>query len=133
MSTDEPRDHVIRAKLPWRTYELTECGRPVADVASVITIDQLKWRIKDHGKQRTAFTVCMTCWTASNAWPGAFDTDPAGVLLREYRRQGTRAVANEVRAIAALIEAHSREFDALMTGLDGAADFAARRARRRTR
>lgn len=128
---DERRDHVIRAMLPWRTEQFTECGRPVADVASVITVDQLKWRVKDYGQQRTAFTICMTCWSASGHQPDRFDDDPAAVLIREYQRQGTRAVANEVRAVAALISAHRDEFDALLTGLDGAADFAARRARRR--
>lgn len=33
----EQRDHVTRAQLPWRTDELTECGRQLNDVATDLT------------------------------------------------------------------------------------------------
>lgn len=62
----ERRDHVARDVVPWRPYaRYTECGRLAVDVASVITPDDLHERIRIHGQQRTAFTVCMTCWTTA--------------------------------------------------------------------
>jgi hypothetical protein len=85
----EKRDHVIRAVLPWRSVQLTECGRELADVASAITRDQFIARVKEYGKQRTAFTVCMTCWnTASTHRYERWDTDPIGVIGREAERCG---------------------------------------------
>lgn len=138
----EPRDHVIRAVLPWRSGELTECGRELADVASAITIEQLIGRVKEHGKQRTAFTVCMTCWnTASSHRHDTWEVDPIGVIGREAERCGMFRVyvsqtperdqlTAELRAIEALIVAHRDEFDQYIAGLAESVDLdAARRAR----
>jgi hypothetical protein len=142
--TDEPRDHVIRERLPWRSDDLTECGRPVSDVAGVITHEQLVWRVNQYGKQRTAFTVCMTCYTAANHSP-QWATNPTGALTRDMRRgfsmvyrefdrdTGTYGpvkvdrLSAELHAIAALIDAHREEFDQRVESATQAALFAERR------
>lgn len=139
----QPLDHVIRAALPWRTGELTECGRELADVASAITNEQLLARIKEHGKQRTAFTVCITCWnTASSNRHDTWEVDPIGVIGREADRCGMYRIyvsqsperdqlTAELRAIEALIAAHRDEFDQYIAGLAESVDLdAARRARK---
>lgn len=127
LATDGPRDHVLRAPLPWRTDHLTECGRRSDDVATCITLDDLTARIKKHGKQRTAFTVCITCWnTSANA--AQWETNPVGVIWREAQRAGIGStnpsirpeavrLTHELRAIAALIAAHPEEFSDYLTGL----------------
>jgi hypothetical protein len=141
---DEPRDHVIRDSLPWRTDELTECGRAVSDVASIITKEQLVWRLKQYGQQRTAFTVCMTCFSAARD-SARWETNPTGMLSRDMRRgrmmtyrdydrtSNTYGVVKvdrlsaELHAIAGLIEAHREEFDERVEASKQAALFAARR------
>ncbi|SIH23813.1 Uncharacterised protein [Mycobacteroides abscessus subsp. abscessus] len=141
----QPLDHVIRAVLPWRTGELTECGRELADVAAAITIEQLIARIKEHGKQRTAFTVCITCWTTAHSHRhDTWELDPIGVMGREAERCGMYRVhvsqtperdqlTAELRAIEALIAAHRDEFDQYIAGLGESIDLdAARRARKST-
>ncbi|OYN76837.1 hypothetical protein [Mycolicibacterium sphagni] len=147
---DEPRDHVVRDRLPWRTDDLTECGRTLDDVASHITRDQLMWRLKEHGKQRTAFTVCMTCWqTASDRSRESWETNPTALLSRQMRRGAGGIVyfdyrdpartphvdlmSAELHAIAALIEAHREEFDQRVAAASEAALFAHRRAQKERR
>lgn len=138
----EQRDHVVRAQLPWRTDQLTECGRELNDVASFITRDQLIGRVKEHGQQRTAFTVCMTCWTTASSHRYNWNSDPIATIAREASRCGgsyghaspsperSQLVA-ELRAIAALIDAHRDEFDGYITGLAETTSLtAARKARR---
>lgn len=139
MST-EPRDHIVRSGLPWRAEQITECGRPTSDVASMITLDQLTARIREHGKQRTAFTVCMTCWNAAGH-AARWEANPVGVIGREAQRCGfvvdrssrpeAQQFAAELRAIAALIEAHRAEFDGYILGLAETSDLAAARKRKR--
>jgi hypothetical protein len=141
----ERRDHVARAVVPWRSHtQYTECGRLVTNVTSVITPDALQDRIRTHGQQRTAFTVCMTCWNTSNDHP-SWQTNPSAVLVRELtrtrgyhdrNRPSTNPEAiqanNELRAIAALIEAHQAEFDTYLTDAANAIDLTtARHTRRR--
>lgn len=156
----ERRDHVVRERLPWRTDDITECGRPVEDVVSVITREQLQWRVKQHGQQRTAFTVCMTCWPTSTTHASAtWATHPTHLLSREMRRGSDGIVyidygrrrwnsddpppqptgphvdrlSAELHAIAALIEAHRDEFDQRVQAASDAALFAARRAQKKQR
>jgi len=140
---DEPRDHVIREPLPWRDEHLTECGRPLVDVASAITCDQLRWRLKEHGQQRTAFTVCMTCYHHLH---GGWDVDPVGVIQHEGHRTGQpargfaspvgapprdRQLIHELHAIAKLVEAHRDEFDRLVEEERTGAEWRERLAKRR--
>lgn len=140
----ERRDHVARDVVPWRPYaRYTECGRLAVEVASVITPDDLHERIRVHGQQRTAFTVCMTCWTTARH-TSRWRTNPAAVLVRELTRvrgysghdaaptdpEAVRA-NNELRAIAALVEAHRADFDGYLDGVEGAVDLTRRRRQRR--
>lgn len=139
----DPIDHVVRSSLPWRSESLTECGRGLNDVGSAITQQQLHERVKEYGAQRTAFTVCMTCWTTASAHRETWESDPVALLYRETQRAGGALVSPrsdrpervlltaELRAIAALIEAHRDEFDQYIVGLAETASLdAVRNARR---
>lgn len=142
---NEPRDHVARATFPWRTEQLTECGRELSDVAAFISRDQLLDRIKEHGQQRTAFTVCMTCWNTAASYKENWETNPVGVMYRETQRVGAALVAPrlddperialtaELRAIAALIHAHPDEFTDFIIGLAQAHDIDDARRKRKAR
>jgi len=142
--TQERRDHVARDIVPWRpTARYTQCGRPAATVDSIITADELHARIHTHGQQRTAFTVCMTCWSTTDRHPATWHTNPAAVLVRELTRirgystldtpptdpDGIRA-NNELHAIAAILAAHQDEYDDYLAAADSAIDLASRRRQR---
>jgi hypothetical protein len=146
----QSRDHVRRPPLPWRPDErITECGRLEKDVKTVIEPDQLAWRVKNWGQQRTAFTVCMTCADRARYSP-LWEVDPVALIEREARRTGgsintkgrredprRELLSHELRAMIRLVEEHREEFDALVQGSVQSAEFARRRAemeanRRRT-
>lgn len=132
-------DHVIRPTLPWRDDGLTECGRPVADVASAITRDAALAKIKEYGKQRAAMSTCMTCWTTtqhSREW----SESPTEVMGRYCAGAGfwnplkpETQLDKELRAIAALVAAHRGEFDDFLAGLEQAATLDEARAARARR
>ncbi|WP_255785876.1 hypothetical protein [Mycobacteroides abscessus] len=142
---NERRDHVARATFPWRTEHLTECGRELSDVAAFISRDQLLDRIKEHGQQRTAFTICMTCWSTAASHKENWETNPVAVMYRETQRAGAAlaaprpdapervALTAELRAIAALIHAHPDEFTDFITGLAQAHDIDDARRKRKAR
>lgn len=140
MSDDAPLDHVLRAPLPWRSDRLTECGRAADSVQACIGPDELSARIKRHGKQRAAFTVCMTCW-GRVGWTSTWERHPIGVLYRELKRIGpflpvghtspeSERMTAELRALAALVETHREEFDGYLAGLDETVNLDQRRTRR---
>lgn len=132
LEQQQTRDHVLRAKLPWRNEELTECGRPVSDVASTITIGSFMVRLKKYGQQRTAFTMCMTCWHTCGH-QAQWSTNPVGVMHRWTERARDREgdrMTTELRAVAALIEAHRDEFDQFITDSAHVTDLAERRKAR---
>jgi hypothetical protein len=131
----EELDHVARAGLPWRPEHRTECGLAPAGRA-VISRDQLVEKLKREGQRRAAMTTCMTCLdTAARHQP--WDQDPASALQREiplYGRDQERDLVNsELRAIAALIDAHRDEFDGYLTALAGTVRLADARTARRSR
>lgn len=142
--TDEPLDHIERGSLPWRSDRLTECGRPTNDIGGkLLSVEDVKVRINKLGKQRTAFTVCMTCLDRVR-YNARWETDPVGVMHRETVRNtwagrgktsnaDTGRMANELRAIATLIVAHRDEFDQLCTGIADTPNLAERRAQKRLR
>lgn len=76
MSAVGPVDHIARTPLPWRDEpDLTECGKNAVDVnGRIVTRVEIERRIRDVGKQRAAFTTCMTCaetsdrYTRRTAW-----------------------------------------------------------------
>lgn len=127
----EPVDHVLRPKLPWRSEgELTECGYDATKVKT-LTRDEFVERLKDMGEQRTAILTCMTCVQTATRWH-AWETDPRQALQREIewehrgrwsRDDGRVRLAYELRAIAALIEAHREEFDQAVAKLQGVAEW----------
>ena len=137
-----PLDHLARPPLPWRLRAtLTECGRPLAelDPARVITAEILRRRVRDLGKQRAAYTTCMTCADTAQRWR-SIDPDPLTLLLREAEsvqylspRTADRraALTVEIDAITALVAAHRAEFDDYLTGRAETVSLAARRRTRR--
>jgi hypothetical protein len=136
----EWRDHVTRSMLPWRSEALTECGCATSDVANVITLNELDDRIMRYREERTCRTVCTRCWQTSNISP-RWETNHVGVIAREAVRSGIgdrhpssqpEAVrfGNELRAIAALIDAHRGEFDSYLAGLESTVSITDRGRRR---
>jgi hypothetical protein len=126
--------HVERPELPWRKPEqmLTECGLVVASYPT-ITRDELFHRWKEWGEQRTAMTVCMTCFQTAQRWQTWFEDPLHGVqraIEKEPRHYGgigwkyginqpapNSPLRAELRAMAMLIERHREEFDGILTGL----------------
>lgn len=126
--TDEPISHIARSPLPWRaaTDNDTECGKPVAEFAHVITWDEAIALVVKHGRQRAAFLLCMTCTSTSQRWmmrndgtrsegQCTFEDMPTERLSREFgkRREQTD---RELRAMGELVTRYRDEFDALMDG-----------------
>ena len=122
----EPVDHIIRPRLPWRPAgeaEITECGYDAAKVKA-LTRPEFFQRLKDLGQQRTAMLTCMTCSDTAKRW-GAWEDDPRQAIDRDitwergagYRPRTDRGdrLKQELVAIAALVEAHRDEFEAIMT------------------
>lgn len=128
-------DHVARPVPPWRDVVLTECGLPIEDTRVVISRQDFQDKVRRQGQQRAALSTCMTCWETAARWED-WTVSPSDVIRREWatwrgRESATRLNA-ELRAIAALIEAHRDEFDGYLAGLEQTADLeAARQARRR--
>jgi len=136
----EEIQHVIRPRLPWRTDEaMTECGRPAGD--GDMTRDEAIAKVKRLGKVRASLSSCMTCWQTASRWPG-WDRSPSSVMARYAKGLGfwvgrdpaddsPRARMDiELRAIAALVEAHREEFDAYVEGASAAPSLDAVRRRR---
>lgn len=121
----EPVDHILRPRLPWRTDEaaITECGYDASRVKA-LTRPEFFQRLKEMGRQRTAVLTCMICADTANRW-GTWDDDPRRAMDREiaweygggYRAREDRGqrLKDELVAIAALIESHRDEFEALVT------------------
>lgn len=114
----EPVDHILRPQLPWRVGGgITECGY---DASKVQTLTRAEYfaRRKDLGQQRSAMLTCMTCASTAQRW-GTWEDDPRKALEREIqwetawsRDERGRRLADELEAMAALVEGHREEFDA---------------------
>lgn len=135
----EALDHITRPILPWRTGDLTECGKNSEDVESVISRDEMIAKIRRQGKQRAAMSSCMTCWSAAQ-YNRDWNKSPSEVIARDTARGNRYATQiedtqldRELRAIAALIEAHRQEFDDFLAGLDAARSLDLRRRARAAR
>ena len=114
----QAKKHIQRPSLPWRAETLTECGRPLDEMADgvVITVAEALRFWKAQGAQRAALFVCQTCVEATSRWR-SWEDDPVSRLGRElpqyhYGRTGDRYEEwqAELRAIADLIREHSEEF-----------------------
>lgn len=84
----EDLDHVLRIPLPWRTENLTECGRDPQGLTTH-THDEFIQRCKELGKQRTAMVTCMTCLNTVQLWLWA-DGSLTALVGRELERAGNR-------------------------------------------
>lgn len=134
-----PMEHVLRSPLPWRADEeaKTECGKLAIDVAKSITFDDLVRKVKDQGQQRAAMSTCMTCMgRADFRRLQDWDSCPGSLLYRESQHEPGHAwnpvhedslLDRELRAIAALVEAHRDEFDGYINGLQSTVSLAERR------
>lgn len=128
----EPVDHVLRPKLPWRADEegITECGYDASKVRT-LTRDEFRTRLKEMGQQRTAILTCMTCVDTAQRWE-TWEADPRQAIEREIQwehrgrwsaEDGRRRLTFELRAIAALIDAHHEEFHQAVAQLQGVAEW----------
>ncbi len=134
MAQEEQLDHVARPMLPWRTEFRAECGLPPIPGRSIIDRNAFRAKLTRQGKTRSAMTTCITCWQTASRWKD-WSLSPSDVVRRELPQQWggtqTNALDDELRAIAALIEAHREEFDGFLIGLAATADLSAVRAARR--
>lgn len=134
--TPEPKDHVMRASLPWRPVEeLTECGRPAGnfDPRYVLSRADAVARFRQQGHRRSFELFCMTCLDTVNRWP-TWEKDPARTLSRHlggYGRGRDDRIDDELRALAELVDRHRDEFDALLTAEGDLVRLSAVRNRRR--
>jgi hypothetical protein len=146
----EPVDHILRPRLPWRDADapaITECGQD-ASKGKTITRHQFFDRQKNLGKQRAAMLTCMTCSGTVQRW-GTWDDDPRLAIGREvewersgpYYARGEAVARNErgqrlrdeLLAIAALIETHREEFDALIAELEQRREWLEKKAAMKAR
>lgn len=130
----QPVDHVLRPKLPWRSDEsaITECGYDASKVKT-LTREEFVARLKDMGEQRTALLTCMTCVDTAKRWH-PWEADPRQALQREIEWEhrgrwsvddGRQRLVFELRAIAALVDAHRDEFEQEVSKLHGVAKWQA--------
>ena len=132
-------EHVARPNLPWRTDRFTLCGEDGGHVSSLLSLADLDARIQRDGNASTAAITCRTCWDGRET--ALWESNPIGVIAREAVRAGigsrepsarpeARRFVNELRAIAALIEAHHGEFDGYRTALDATTNLTDHRRRK---
>lgn len=118
----EPVDHILRPCLPWRPASdgaLTECGYDATKVKT-LTREEYFRRLRELGRQRSAMLTCMTCANTATRW-GTWDDDPRKALEREIQwecgwgrdARGER-LKDELRAIAAMIEADPAKFETII-------------------
>jgi hypothetical protein len=105
----------------------------------VVSRETIQKRIRDIGKQRAAFTTCMTCATTSDRYQGL----PLSSLARETSAiqyvepyhapdpqwDRKKRLLGELEAIKALVSAHRDEFDGYLAGLADTVNLADRRRR----
>lgn len=131
---DEPLGHLGRRTPPWREPDMTECGRPLTDVAKVMTFEEAKALIAKHGQQRAVFLICMTCANTVSRYR-TWEQSPTDVIGREgtskWSQTGFSRMDRELFAIAALIDAHREEFDGYLVDLDETVSLADARASRK--
>ena len=136
----EPVDHILRPQLPWRHGDgaITECGYDASQVKT-LTREEYFQRLQDMGQQRASLFTCMTCADTAKRW-GTWDDDPGRALDREitwecggnsyWRNRDDRGyrLRDELLAVAALIEAHRDEFDALVSAGEQKREWAQQKA-----
>lgn len=138
----EPMEHISRPALPWHDGPTkTECGRPISEFASVISLDEANAKFKRLGKQRGAMSTCMTCVSTAGRYrhhsassvPVETDRRPIAVLLREWEGAAwgdKPEVEAEYEAICAVVLAHLDEFREYLAGRAETASLSDRRKKR---
>lgn len=110
-----PLRHLQRMAPPWADQHRTVCGRPLSDVASVVSWDEAKSLVTKHGRKRAMFLFCQTCLsqervaerdTSWEANPVAVTADYAS-RARWSKDDPARA---ELLALAELVAAHPDEY-----------------------
>jgi hypothetical protein len=137
---NEPVDHVVRPRLPWRDPSdpaTTECGYDASKVKS-ISREEFLTRLKELGQQRCALLTCMTCSNASWRWP-TWEQSPLRALDREisweigkYGRVQGGVLRDEMLAVAALIAEHPERFRGLVKEIQDRREWLNRAALRKT-
>jgi hypothetical protein len=114
MAVSAGPSHVWRPSLPWRTAIQTECGLfPKGELAERCVqrdaIDSFPHYEKGSYWARRGYLngLCFTCQDVVKAWP-TWDKNPVRCLARE---SGRTPINFELRALAALVDAHRDEFN----------------------
>jgi hypothetical protein len=128
-----PRVHILRQAPPWRALApgavlYTECGRPGGAVTA-LTRQETADRIRQEGRAAVEETVCGTCRDRTDA-TAPWDTEPGQVLTRDLASAAAGQAIIELRALAALAQAHPAQFAELVTGIRDTADLHRQRQRR---
>lgn len=133
----EPVRHVDRPVPPWEDSPVTMCGRPHADVNTVVTRAAAIKLAKKLGLQRAGFFLCNSCIDRLKYRGGVWESKPIEVTEWWLERHRYRQTADAERAAATLlaigqlIERHREEFEALrdpdITRLDTVRQRKARR------
>ena len=142
-SFGKPR-HIIAETWPWRTPDLTECGRAIEDVARTCTLGEAA-QIQQTARSKTvaSLVLCQTCMdTCGRHYWTTWRMNPMGLVNRLTTHHHVRAAESspridrmniELRAIAALIAEHRDEFDAYIIGVQATTPLDAARKTRKTR
>lgn len=131
--------HVERSLLPWRRERITECGLD-ASRHPTWTREAALTKAKEYGRQRFSLFVCMTCWQCVERH-ATWDEDPASCMVRHAEpmrawggpSEQKRLFADELRAIAALIETHREEYDHMVKSFGEIVELRSATARARLR
>ena len=140
--SDEPLRHIVRTSLPWREATKTICGKPITQYAPglVLSLGEARALVRDLGKQRAAFVLCMTCASYTDRW-AEWESNPVARMEREVVGgafgSADPQIEAELRAIGLLVARHPDEFAELVRSFVDRevvtmADLRRQRARRRT-
>ena len=137
-----PLEHLLRTLPPWNTGpQMTECGRPVSDVQAVVSRAEVEAKIARVGKQRAAFSTCMTCAQTSDRYRhdtggklSAVERWAQGAWRQKYdpTENGNRQ-QRELMAVEMLLAEYREEFESYVAALEQTTDLAAARRRARIR
>jgi hypothetical protein len=115
---DQPVAHLRRPVPPWEEVRHTHCGRLIADVAKMGTVEAFAALVKREGQRRAAYDYCLTCTERARYTPGSWETNATEIALdwlgrTRYVSDGGRdRTTATLHALAALVDAHRDEFEA---------------------
>lgn len=129
--------HIVIPRIPWRTVDRTYCGRDPQEFKKIASLADAQRRWKEVGAKRAAYEFCVTCVETANRHQ-PWDQNPVAAVHYAYNKFGEwsrespeRDVAfAELRALAALVEAHREEFEQAVADLGGVVSLDALRVKR---